>query len=273
MTIAAGFVSDEGILISADTEYTSGTITQDLKVFPVTLQCCELLFSGCGDRALIGTWKDIICDGISAKKDAHVSMTPDERMEDIKRIIRHETISLSGQLSQNPDALNQTELLIGVRVRDNSDCVVRLFHAANATVETIQTYVCIGAGGDIGNYLCGILYDVRKTLDSLRLVALYVVHEAKKNAPFCGGSTTSYTLRSVAPETPEITTILDDTCMVDVMHLAMHLAVASHDADTSPERLERDITAFASRLKQIRASVGQPFPPEIQEWIKQQRKT
>jgi hypothetical protein len=198
VTIAAGFICEDGLLMCADTQYTSEDRDkgEGLKIFPKDFDGMQFLFSGAGDRSLIAMTVDIMSDAIETKKNTLLQMNLQARMEAIRRIVtQRNQFIYSRYLAYASQPVPAAEMLIGFLSREGDDCEFRLLRAGNTTVERIQEFECVGTGAPLGNWLARIFYNSEVPIELFTVAALYIVQEAKANIPFCGGGTHVYALK------------------------------------------------------------------------------
>lgn len=255
VTIAAGFVCEEGILICADTEYTSsGDKLEAAKIFPRSVDNIEFLFTGAGDRSLIAMTTDMICDAIEKENVALAGMSLSSRTEEVRRIITTQNqIVYSQYVNYANPPISETQMSIGFLSRDGDICEYRLLGVGSPTVERIDTYECIGAGASIGRWLAKTFYYESCPLDLIKVAALYIVQEAKANVPYCGGGTTIYTLK-VKPENRRRMTLWDDESLArDVQRAMRDILFLPRNKSLDDRTFEEMLADLMRRIRDIRA--------------------
>jgi hypothetical protein len=185
MTIAAGFVARDGILLCSDTQYTAADKTYRPKiVFPK----CDLeadrsvTFAFCGDEDYA---KSTIDDCLSAINN----LASGASVWTIRNSIRQAISAMSkeykahqqvyGDYSQVPQFL--------VTIRDSSGRL-SLFSGRDAAMASVSSYACIGTGSYIGNYIASISQPSSfSTITDLIPIAIQMLAAAKKHDLYCGG--------------------------------------------------------------------------------------
>jgi len=273
MTIALAFFSQNGIVMAADSLYSSTIREYGPKIFPHDLGCCETLFTGTTlDRGVMRSAVDTFTTAISGQRAQLDALEPVPRLDAIQGIIRETNLMLSQALaaSQSP-ALQDTQLLIGIMARQGRQSAWRLLRTGNAAVEEISRYECVGAGRDLAHYLCDMLYpDACHSIALLRILGLYTINEAKKIVEGCGGDTYVLTLcKSKRKPERKVTGYWDGDKIADPVVRALRLALLiSRDDSLTDEEFEERLGGFANGLRFLRSeSLRKEWPKEVKDWL------
>ena len=192
MTIAAGFVCIDGIVLCADTQETTGyTKNNTEKISSIVDQGLGIAISGAGDTELIETI------GAQIQRDLLWGYSPKElRMTNEVRDIIQNVMSSSFKRYIVPYAAFPKEdrpwcdLLIVVTVKNEANNYDCLFRASGTTVRSIEPGgECVGTGLILAKSLIERFYNPFMDLDELVLAACYIMFQTKKWVDGCGGKT------------------------------------------------------------------------------------
>ena len=193
MTIAAGFVCLDGIVLCADTQETIPGYTKNSrnKIRVWKDQGLGIAIVGSGDAESIETLGQLI------EKDLTGDYSPKEMRFpcDLRQIIEKTVLeffqkSIVPYASFPRDDRPYVDLLIGIQVLNEVNNYQCLFKAAGTTVREIEADAnCIGTGLILAKSLIERLYSPFMGLDELVIVACYVLYHAKKWTDGCGGNT------------------------------------------------------------------------------------
>lgn len=192
MTIAAGFVCMDGIVLCADTQETTGYTknnTEKIRQWADGGLCMAI--TGAGDAELIETIGERIQHALVWE------YSPKEiRMTDQVRDIIQQEISSAFRRYIAPyaafprDDRPGCDLLIVVTVKNEVNNYECLFKASGTTVRQIEFGGdCVGSGLILAKSLMERFCDSFMNLDELVLAMCYVMFQTKKWVDGCGGNT------------------------------------------------------------------------------------
>lgn len=254
VTIAAGFVASDGIVLCADTQETYGQLlklnTPKIIVRPESFipGAPRIVFAGAGhgpfiDKLANEAWRRVstrtpagqfsdVCDDIEASiKDAH---------EEFGRIFQ-------------PGAMPNAELIYGVAVGGRKG----LFRAIGPIVNPVDKYASVG----VGLYLADYIHD-RLGLASAGLadsgwyeiLAIYLLQQAKEYIEGCGGDSHVLTLMASGK-----VSVVD---FMDVALIANHIKqldrnsstvlMSTPDLNLADDELEGRIEIFINLARNLR---------------------
>jgi 20S proteasome alpha/beta subunit len=186
MTIAAGFVCANGVVLGADTELTFTTSkANEGKIFEINpYHGCYVTYSGDSYAA-----KDLIAR--VTPQTQHYS--PDECLAVIQAEYRN-TIQIEMK-KKNPDERSWFELLVTIRrdVREPfkaklNDYRTSLYHLHGDRTLPIDRYVVIGIGQEFALSIFERRYQCLTTLECAYIL-IDAIRQVKKSVQACGGST------------------------------------------------------------------------------------
>lgn len=192
MTIAAGFVCMDGIVLCADTQETTGyTKTNTEKIRAFSDQGLGVAITGAGDTELIETIGKRIQHALFANYTRNEIRWPSEVLAIIQKEMSSSFRTYIVPYAAFPkDDRPWCDLLIAVTVKNkvnNYDCFYR---ATGTTVREIEPGgECVGTGLILAKSLIERFYDPFMGLDDLVLAACYIMYQTKKWVDGCGGKT------------------------------------------------------------------------------------
>jgi len=253
MTIAAGFVARDGIVLCADTQETYGDLlkinTSKILIRPDEyLPGPRVIFAGAGhgpfiDKLANEAWKRVyaktpqgsfseVCDEIeSSLKDTH---------EEFGRIYQ-------------PGTMPSAEMIYGVA----SEGRIGLFRATGPIVNPVEKYASVG----IGLYLADYIHD-RLGLASAGLadhgwyeiLAVYLLQQAKDYISGCGGDSHVLTLgrngKIRVVDRADVMLIANHVKQLDRNSSSVLMSTA--DLDLSDRELEGRIEIFLTLARNLR---------------------
>jgi 20S proteasome alpha/beta subunit len=181
MTIACGMKFRDGIMLFADTEYSSYDVkTFGTKLFPTECAWGKVIFSFSGAEAV---GKSTISKCVRALRKKKV-IDNDEAADVVEQVVSKEYTArvLTGQQNQN-----DFSLLFALFNNTQQSC--DLYASYQTSVTRLFTHRCIGIGASLGHYLMDSGYSPDLDLDSATIVAVNALTRIKKYMPGCGGRT------------------------------------------------------------------------------------
>jgi 20S proteasome alpha/beta subunit len=184
MTIAAGFICTDGIVLCADTQeviYSYAKVNTE-KMRQLETPAYNVVFTGAGDTGLLETTIQLMEQALLDKKPSH-----DREIEKVLRDSLLETFSRHVAPYANfPQEDRPTaDILIGIQYPTSTS----LYRAYGTSFLQVTEPQCIGSGVVLGKSLIAQLFDSSMTIGRGWLIALYVLNQAKTWVDGCGGNT------------------------------------------------------------------------------------
>jgi hypothetical protein len=179
MTIAAGFVCVDGLVLCADAEMTGHVRHAGQKAWYRDDGDSAVAVVGAGDVVLIRLFRNRLFERIQGR-------TTLREAESIIQEILQEVFD--GHIDKAPDDARYSGYDLGVIVGIRRGTACRLFEHSRTAVADVQAFKSIGSGAPIADYLAETLFDQSATVLSASTLACYVLQQCKKFAPFCGGA-------------------------------------------------------------------------------------
>jgi hypothetical protein len=195
VTIAAGFICNEGVVIAADSQETIVGYTKESKAkvhtitFPPTVERQGLLtyvYAGAGDTDYIET----------AMEGVDQALGPSRNFVEAVSAIDGSLIEFQAKRMAPWAAFRQeqrpfVELLIGLSVGS----AFGLLHYSGTAFHRCQGHKAIGTGALLANSLMSTYCLSGDGVDKLVRLACYILHKVKKYVDGCGGYTQIAALR------------------------------------------------------------------------------
>lgn len=252
VTIAAGFVCRDGVVICADTQETYGNLLK-ISVPKITIRPGarvpgqpRMVMAGAGDGPFIDkladeAWKNVTRAGVTEL---------DAVADAIETAIKN-TYEEFGRIYQ-AGAMPTAELIYGVV---GSTRLPSLFRASGPVVNSIPTYASIGVGLYMADYIADRMGHA-SMMDSgwAELLGIYLLQQAKDYIDGCGGESHVVTLHGNGTVTR-----LDHA---DVLLIGGHMKrldqqtsavlLSAPDLDLSDEEFRKRVEIFTTFVEEMR---------------------
>ena len=197
MTIIAGFKSQDGIVLCADTQETMGPMKRNVPklrwepsegwVAPNDGNALAVAFCGAGHGPFIDKLVEV---SWQAAKNAD---SLDGACNAIERRIKdhYEEFGKIYQVGSIPEV----ELIFGVKMYQES----KLFSAVGPVVNEVRRYWCSGVGVYLADFLASRMYGSYLTAYQCVILAAYILFQAEEHVDGCGGHAHVAILRENGP--------------------------------------------------------------------------
>lgn len=257
MTIAAGFVNQDGVLLCADTEQEHGSTkfySPKIGSFPCAAGMIGFAFAGNSAFSLSAIQK--CSDHLK-----NIS-NPDDVVQELEKVLdrqyRKMVYAHPGRLSDwnIPYWLLLCFYALG---REPS-----LFVTHETTMRPVLDFECVGIGKDLAHYLVSTTYTTSLSEDNTIRLASYMMNRVKNYVPGCGGPSTFLVIRKngeVKSVNSQEATQVDEVAE-EFDHAARALFFAATDSNLPDSEFEREANAFTSWMMSYRQ-----FWRAQREWI------
>jgi len=186
VTIAAGFICRDGVLLCADTEESGIGFKRKVakiefrpELWPNNANDPIALFTGSGDSAFVDEVIDRMWGAVGSEKerDKIIVLMVRENRKYHREI--WEIYPPIYSMEQLPDA----DLLFAVAAKDGFG----LYSMASTRFKVVRTFASIGCGSELAHYICSGAHSVGMTKESCAALAIHMLEQAKANTPGCGG--------------------------------------------------------------------------------------
>lgn len=187
MTIVAGFTCCDGVLLCADSQYSTWDRLHRDKIFVKMCGVANIAFATYGDADYAKTAIDDI------HEDALRIPTKEQTIWTIRKAARRavKRVLADYDTQKHLDPSQRPAFLVGINgpSQVGGPCGVRLFSSNDTAFSSIDSFDCRGTGSSIGNYVIGNNLHHCNMLNMYMLLPLAVkaVAAAKRNDNYSGG--------------------------------------------------------------------------------------
>ena len=253
MTIAAGFLTTEGILLCADTQYSGGMKVDRTKIFPSRYgNDATVAFALAGSEAY----------GKMAIQDCQRAISrirPDVfTLESIYESIRATITQIHERyVDTRPEAERggaRFELLIAVSHRIEG---LHLYVNRHTALSEVDSHECVGIGEYLAGYLIGS--HIKASMGQTLILAGQMLGALKCYDANCGGFSQHLILRmdGTVGVLPEFWGMVSEACIFEYESAIRRLLQYTFDGDIPSEDFEKALNAFPDAVRGIRNRWGQ----------------
>lgn len=198
MTIAAGFCFKDGILLCADTQHTSSSKTNESKILQIQHCGATLILVLTGRTRFAHRGYEKIKEQVQLLSAQNLGKrTVQDAIERALRQVFNDHIYSHPDWGKS-DGPDFSFIIGGYSPIDGPFLL--------ATEETVciemPSYVCLGSGSYLGDYLCRIYRRDRASVSEAIHLAIYILHQAKSYDANCGGESEFVVLRNDGTPSP-----------------------------------------------------------------------
>jgi ATP-dependent protease HslVU (ClpYQ) peptidase subunit len=192
VTIAAGFVHKDGVLLSSESRVESDSSKElGWKILPLNGDW------GDGLVAYAGT-VDVAVSAIQ-KFDRKLKRTkPENILEELEQALEKEwKRKVFAHPLYGEDDCPDYQLLLAIRPQGE---ISRLYVTSETTIHEVNGFRCIGSGADLATHLLGPTMLGNMDEERVACLAAYVLAEVKRSVPGCDGLSIFRSLRNDGTE-------------------------------------------------------------------------
>jgi 20S proteasome alpha/beta subunit len=191
MTIAAGFVATDGILLCADTLYTDGvTKFHGEKIFPWAKNGAVVCFAVSGSATIAKMAVDDCKAALNQLNSEQCS--PSGIFDTIRIVVKYVQEQYVDSRPIEDRENSRFYMLVAIHAQSEP---ARLYSSSDAAMAPVNTYDCIGAGRQLGLYIIEPSYAREMTVDELTILASHALAAAKERVDGVGGRSQFWTIR------------------------------------------------------------------------------
>jgi 20S proteasome alpha/beta subunit len=253
MTIAAGFVCADGLVIAADGEISNNIAKwEDTKVHQCIRKNYGVVISGAGDSTLLKMAVDEI--------DLQLAENAD--LQRIREIVVDVTDRLSRRcifcyVDGDPDRPD-LQLLVGARMKSGQTLLLKT--EVNRICE-VSGCDFVGVGHTLARTVASWLYQPQMPADVVAVIAMQIVYWVKQHVSGCGQETRVVSL--VDRNRSSITLYEDRDFFWGLNELIQPILVSCIDPTVTDTQFSDRIEKFAMKMGQVRQArkiASLPFP-------------
>jgi hypothetical protein len=265
MTIAAGFVATDGILLFADTQHTSYCDkTYRRKIISAKVSQAMVHFAIAGDDDYAASAVEDCRESLSAIEIASPSAWEVRKV--IRRTIK-KVIEDYEKRSLSPD--QKPEFIVSVGSYKDG---LKLFSSRETAIPPVEDYDFRGSGRTIASYIMHSFGPrvINQTMEGLLPIALHILSAAHKQDPNCGGGAQFVALSQIpALDQSGLLMRASDVCTMDRLGIDAHVreyeywsgalfSLAVGAAELSDEEFNKRLAVIGERFAEIRADIMRP---------------
>lgn len=270
MTIAAGFVCDDGVVLCADTELTSTYKQQGQKLWLHEKANLSVAVSGAGDYTLLKLANDAIRDRLSGNMSGNRVLH--SVIEPVIRSIHEDHIDRAPdwRVLQGYDLA----LLVAVKTRRIG---VQLYETSRTGVAEVRDYRCVGAGSPVANYIAGTMFSPSLSSFWCQAFAAYLIQQTKAYGLDCGGGSSVVVIRKDGPSVLLPTAKLPQMEKVgNRVHDALGPILFSAATDWAGPDFDAKVRAFQDAVEKSRSDMFREMAefwrtPAARQFFQQER--
>ncbi len=245
MTIAAGFLCPDGIVVCADSEVsTDSEKYEESKIF--TLSASDgptVIFAGSG-------WFDYVKMTVDKIMGRAAFMT---HAHEIEEIVEQTVLEVHRKHIRYYPAEPKPFFNLLVGIRDESG--LRLLLSSATSVRRVTEYACIGIGETLANYLSRGLTPQRESSEDAALLAVQILDQVKSNVPGCGGRFSEVVIVTKAGQILRIppSSLLDIEYRArDFVRLLKPLLMSFSNPTLPESEFETKLSEFGEQCRRVR---------------------
>jgi hypothetical protein len=248
MTIAAGLVCSDGIILCADTEYTQGDSKFNrTKVFQAASN--KLIVTGSNAAEYIKVGYDKLSEKLKSSDPAD-PLTARAMVEEV--ISQMYELHIIPFQSVEPNL--GVELIVAIRCANNQ---LALIKTVNSTAAIQEHYAVTGYGWHLFEYWSTyFLYKMKLDMEIAAHIAIFILREVKMAGYQCGGST----FISKMPANPATADkkgyiFKEKHVLADFPQSAIDVLFAAMDLGQTDSYYESKIEEFKASVKELRGYI------------------
>jgi hypothetical protein len=183
MTICAGLLCSDGIVLGADSLESSGSVHRNVEKLVKLRLVSDALSAVVVCATDNGTFADALIEKISEALDRSDGTFASAR-EELENAVLKYCREIWGTFTPS-QTKPSVEMLIGLKAVDD----LRLLHVSAPSVRTIENWEFIGYGADLGTYKAKQYGLKNIPTDTAAPIIAYILDIVKNNIQYCGGPT------------------------------------------------------------------------------------
>lgn len=259
MTVCAGFLCTDGLIIGADTEFSGGVKFYAQKVRREPFEVGEYVLTGTGNSSFIGMTADVIKYVLYDNRGRFQEAA---NTEEKSRIFHNAVRGVIKQIHEDhmevpayDDQPIYLELILGVHFTGDGEETRLMYCAGDGGVRWMDHHVAIGMGGDIALRFLTILSPGPCPMDVMTAIAFLCLGEAKLSAEGVSGD--SELMKLPHPSSPILQTWYSESPLLEIAEEALQLAIRVPREKLKQDDFNAKLKNFSDKLLKIKAAVDQ----------------
>jgi hypothetical protein len=259
MTVCAGFLCSDGLIIGADTEVSGGIKYHASKLRRDSFVAGEYVLTGAGNASYLGMAADMIHYALYDKREKFERATSVEE----KACIFHDAIRgiISGIHKDYIQSLSyqiSLELIIGAHFAGEDERLKLMHCGMDGGVGWTDHHITAGSGSDIAMRFLTILSPGPCPMKLMTPIAFFCLAQGKLGAEGAGGISHLMKL----PPPPTLRTVWSDSQMVELAEEALRLAIRYPREAMKAEQFNALLAKFSDDVRSVKEAVEQSIASE-----------
>jgi hypothetical protein len=249
MTITAGFVATDGVVLCADSLYSGGIKVYGKKIFSMPLNGSAIAFALAGHEAFAKRAIEECFGLLDSNPDAQRSIAGAKAAVEsaLKRF--HEEFVFT-RPSEERDRV-KFNLLVSIMSLGEPPL---LFASHDTVLIPVSGHECFGAGYHVGHHVIENAYSRNMTVDDAVVLAIHAVAVAKEYVEGVGGKTQLLWMRNgaVSPFNPINSAVYTETYVMSFERRAAELLFHAANPKLDDEEFQQRIDSFVQATRVMR---------------------
>lgn len=248
MTMAAGMVAADGILLFADTLYTDG-MTKDYrdKIFTWEADCAAACFAIAGNAAIARMSVDECCDGLASATE---TPTIQEMLAVIRPILKRVYEEYVDTRPAEERVYADFWLVIALSTSSEGS---RLYSSVRTAIASVDYFECIGSGRQLGRYVIEPAYHPDITVAEAETLAINALAAAKERVDGVDGRSQFILVKDGGASRLEAKNgALWEKCAIDFRQASTRLFLDLCNSSLGDDAFSESLAEFCKESQSIR---------------------
>jgi len=256
MTIAAGFVVRDGIVLCTDSLYSGGIKVQGKKIFALALNGGAVAFALAGHEPFAKRAIEECCSFLDENRGLQSSVAGIKGTIEAALKKFHEEFVFSRPKEERERV--GFELLVAAASLNEKPAI---FSAYETVLIPVSGYRCFGMGCFVGQHVIETAYSPKMSLDDAVVLAIHATAVAKEYVEGVGGPTQLLWIKDgvVSPFHPLNTAVFTETYIMSFEQRSAELLFDAANPRLSADEFKQKADNFVTHLGLIRKHWRQSF--------------
>lgn len=254
MTVAIGIHTINGIVVCADSQYSSSFKANGQKVFSWCDAGVAVVFAIAGDVANATMAVQECCEVLNLNASAR-SLPKVKKI--IQLVIKEIQEKYVDKIPLNEREAARFTLIVGIATKDHDPCLY--YTSETGAMVRFDEYHSIGSGGYLAGYVLSAAYDSNMQVDEASACAAYALAAAKRHDSECSGPSQFVTIRQITRRGGYMLSVVVpfdlesmEKGMLQYERMAMGMLLEAGNFALSEEYFKERVDKFAWRVREMR---------------------
>jgi 20S proteasome alpha/beta subunit len=249
MTIAAGFVANDGVVLCTDSLYSGGIKVHGKKIFPMQLDGGAVAFALAGHEPFAKRAIEECFAFLGQNPDSQRSVRGIKTLVEAALKRFHEEFVFTRPVGERESVW--FNLLVAIASLSEPPC---LFASHETVLIPVPEHECFGVGYYVGHHVIETAYSRRMAVDDAVVLAIHAVAVAKEYVEGVGGQTQLLWIRNgtVSPFHPINSAIYTENYVMSFDRRSAELLFHTANPKLDEEEFQRHVDRFVSLTKMMR---------------------